>query len=40
MNRDGRQKGVKKITVNGEEIQGNLIPFETMKEKNEVVVVM
>ncbi len=39
-NKDGRQKGVKNITVNGEEIEGNLIPFETMKEKNEVVVVM
>ncbi len=39
-NAHSRQKGVKKITVNGEEIKGNLIPFETMKEKNEVVVVM
>jgi cellobiose phosphorylase len=39
-NTDGRQKGVKKITVNGEEIKGNVIPFERMKEKNEVIVVM
>jgi cellobiose phosphorylase len=39
-NKDGNQKGVKKITINGEEIKGNLIPFESMKEKNEVVVVM
>jgi len=39
-NKDGAQKGVKKITVNGEEIEGNIIPFETMKEKNEIVVVM
>ena len=39
-NTEGRQKGVKKITVNGEEIKGNVIPFERMKEKNEVIVVM
>jgi cellobiose phosphorylase len=39
-NKDGNQKGVKKITINGEEIKGNLIPFESVKEKNEVVVVM
>jgi len=39
-NTDGRQKGVKKITVNGEEIEGNIIPFDRMKEQNEVLVVM
>ena len=39
-NKEGRQKGVKSVTVNGKEIAGNLIPFEMMKEKNEVVVVM
>jgi cellobiose phosphorylase len=39
-NESGVQKGVKRITINGEEIVGNLIPFERMKEKNEVVVIM
>jgi cellobiose phosphorylase len=39
-NTDNNQKGVKKITINGEEIKGNVIPFERMKEKNEVVVAM
>jgi N,N'-diacetylchitobiose phosphorylase len=34
------QKGVKKITINGEGIEGNLIPFEVMKDQNEVVVIM
>lgn len=36
----GVQKGVKKITVNGEDIAGNLIPVSKMKDVNEVVVVM
>ncbi len=39
-NKDGVQKGVKRIVINDEEIEGNLIPFERMKEKNEVVVIM
>jgi cellobiose phosphorylase len=39
-NRDGVQKGVKKIVINGEELNGNFIPIELMKEKNEVLVVM
>ncbi len=39
-NANGGQKGAKKITVNGEEIRGNIIPFEMMKERNEVVVAM
>ena len=34
------QKGVKKITINNKSIEGNLIPFELMKEKNQVLVVM
>jgi cellobiose phosphorylase len=39
-NEDGVQKGVKKIFVNGEEINGNLIPLESMKDTNDVLVVM
>ena len=36
----GIQKGIKKITINGEDIIGNLIPLSKMKDKNEVLVVM
>ncbi len=39
-NENGVQKGVKKVTLNGEEIKGNLIPVSLMKEKNEVLVIM
>ncbi len=39
-NRNGAQKGVKKLIVNSEEINGNLIPLDLMKEDNEVLVVM
>jgi N,N'-diacetylchitobiose phosphorylase len=39
-NEKGVQKGVKKLILNGVEIQGNLIPLEMMKEINEVLVVM
>jgi len=39
-NESGVQKGVKKMVMNGEEIKGNLIPFNIMQEKNEVVVMM
>jgi hypothetical protein len=31
---------VRKIVLNGEEIEGNVIPFERMKEKNDILVVM
>ncbi|MDR0680426.1 MAG: hypothetical protein LBG15_01040 [Dysgonamonadaceae bacterium] len=34
------EKGVKSITLNGKTIEGNTIPFEQMKEVNDVVVVM
>jgi N,N'-diacetylchitobiose phosphorylase len=34
------QKGVKKIIINNKKAEGNLIPLDMMKEKNEVVVVM
>jgi len=39
-NENGNQKGVKKIVLNGEELESNLIPFEKMTENNEVVIVM
>jgi len=39
-NDSGVQKGVKKITINGEEIKGNFIPLNKMKKNNEVLVVM
>ena len=39
-NSDKKQKGIKKIIVNNEEIKGNSIPLEKMKEKNEVIAVM
>ncbi len=39
-NPKGVQKGVKQLTLNGEEISGNLISPERMKEENEVFVVM
>ncbi len=34
------QKGVKKIILNGEEIEDNLIPMDKMKDNNEVLVIM
>jgi len=39
-NESGVEKGVKKITVNGINIEGNLIPINMMKEDNDVIVVM
>ena len=39
-NEDAVQKGVREIGLNGETIQGNLIPLEKMKERNEVLVTM
>ncbi len=39
-NENSVQKGVKKIIINGKEIEGNLIPLELMKDDNEVLVVM
>jgi N,N'-diacetylchitobiose phosphorylase len=39
-NKNKKQKGIKKLIVNNEEIKGNLILFEKMKEKNEVLAVM
>jgi cellobiose phosphorylase len=40
VNRVGVQKGVKKITLNGQPIQGNVVPVAKMKPENEVVVEM
>jgi len=34
------EKGVKSITLNGSQIEGNLIPAEAMKGENEITVVM
>jgi N,N'-diacetylchitobiose phosphorylase len=39
-NPHGVQKGVKSIKLNGQEINGNLIPVERLQEKNSIVVVM
>jgi cellobiose phosphorylase len=39
-NENGVQKGVKKIVINGKEIEGNFIPLEIMQEKNDVIVAM
>lgn len=40
INPSGVQKGVQEITLNGQAIQGNLIPVSKMKAVNEVLVVM
>lgn len=34
------EKGVKQITLNGEKIEGNIVPFSKMKGANEVEVIM
>jgi len=34
------QKGVKSVTINGEQIKGNVIPLDKMKLSNEIVVIM
>jgi N,N'-diacetylchitobiose phosphorylase len=39
-NENGKQKGITKLIINGEEIADNLIPIEKMKEMNEAVAVM
>jgi N,N'-diacetylchitobiose phosphorylase len=39
-NKKGVQKGVKKIVLNGEDIEGNFIPFSKMKKNNTVLVQM
>jgi len=39
-NENGVQKGVSKLVVNGEELSGNYIPLNKMKDQNEVIVIM
>jgi cellobiose phosphorylase len=39
-NDKGVQKGVKKIILNGNELESNLIPLEFMKDNNDVTVIM
>ena len=39
-NESGVEKGVKKIVLNGKDIEGMLIPSDQMKAKNEILVVM
>lgn len=39
-NENAKQKGIKKIILNGEEIHGNLITDAKMKDHNEVMVIM
>ena len=39
-NAKGVQKGVKRLMINGENLEGDLIPLERMKEENDVLVVM
>jgi N,N'-diacetylchitobiose phosphorylase len=39
-NKNGIQKGVKKIIINGEELNSNFIPESTLKEKNDILVLM
>lgn len=39
-NSKGIQKGVVKIILNGEEIEGNFMPMAKMKEQNEITVMM
>ena len=40
LNPDGVSKGIKKITVNGAEMEGNKIPYEKEKEAVNVLVIM
>jgi len=39
-NNNGIERGVKSLSINGNEVEGNIIPLEQMKENNEVVVVI
>ena len=39
-NEKGSQKGIKKLILNGNKINGNLIPLELMEDKNNVIVEM
>lgn len=39
-NKNGVEKGVSRLIINGKEIQGNLIPMDLMEDTNEVIVYM
>jgi N,N'-diacetylchitobiose phosphorylase len=39
-NKNGVQKGVSRITVNGTELRGDFIPLQLLQEENDVVVVL
>jgi len=39
-NKNNKQKGIRRLIVNKEEIAGDLIPLEKMKEENEVIALM
>jgi cellobiose phosphorylase len=39
-NESGIEKGVKSLSINGNLVEGNIIPLEQMKENNEVIVIM
>ena len=39
-NKNGIEKGVRKIVINGNEINGNLIPDKLIKENNDIIVIM
>jgi N,N'-diacetylchitobiose phosphorylase len=39
-NPDGKEKGVREITLNGEKIVGDLIPVEKLKDVNTVIALM
>lgn len=39
-NKDGINKGVKSIKVNGKKVKGNYIPMELLQDNNEIVVTM
>ena len=34
------ESGVKSVTLNGEELEGKLVPADKLKEQNDIVVVM
>jgi cellobiose phosphorylase len=39
-NNEGKQHGIKKLILNGEELKNNFIPIEKMRDTNEVIVIL
>lgn len=39
-NPTGVQQGVSKVVLNGEEIEGNLVPVDGMRDENDITAVM